>query len=192
MTPNASPMGQVYLGFRSLLVKIAIFVVMAALLAWALGGTLWPKTVTRVVGVPVVVDGVMIALVDQIGADRSTFGLAILDPQGLVSERWPQPETTTPEWSDAMSPVATPDGTAGAVAARTSDRWTVWWFDDGSRRLQGPGLRCFEVESRLEAAILLDRIALGLPPEVQSADGLEIEVAGSDDASSTSDELTPN
>ena len=34
-------MGQVVLGFRSLLVKASIFVVMAALLAWAVGGTLW-------------------------------------------------------------------------------------------------------------------------------------------------------
>lgn len=41
-------MGQVALGFRSLLAKAAIFFVMAALLAWALGGTLWPR--------PVVVD----------------------------------------------------------------------------------------------------------------------------------------
>jgi hypothetical protein len=36
-------MGQFALGIRSLLVKSAIFVVMAALLAWALGGTLFPK-----------------------------------------------------------------------------------------------------------------------------------------------------
>jgi hypothetical protein len=38
-------MGQLLLGFRSLILKIAIFVVMAALLAWALGGTLWPRPV---------------------------------------------------------------------------------------------------------------------------------------------------
>ena len=55
MTPNASPMGQVILGFRSLLVKIAVFVLMAAMLAWILGGTLWPKTAVRVVGEPVAV-----------------------------------------------------------------------------------------------------------------------------------------
>jgi hypothetical protein len=36
-------MGQVALGFRSLFIKLAIFFVMAALLAWALGGTLWPR-----------------------------------------------------------------------------------------------------------------------------------------------------
>ena len=38
-------MGQVALGFRSLLVRAAVFFVMAALLAWALGGTLWPRAV---------------------------------------------------------------------------------------------------------------------------------------------------
>lgn len=36
-------MGQFALGIRSLLFKLAIFVIMAALLAWALGGALWPR-----------------------------------------------------------------------------------------------------------------------------------------------------
>jgi hypothetical protein len=36
-------MGQAALGLRNLLVKAAIFVVLASLLAWALGGTLWPR-----------------------------------------------------------------------------------------------------------------------------------------------------
>ncbi len=36
-------MGQFALGIRSLVVKSAIFVIMAALLAWALGGTLFPR-----------------------------------------------------------------------------------------------------------------------------------------------------
>lgn len=39
-------MGQLALGFKNLLIKAAVFVVMAALLAWALGGTLWPRTET--------------------------------------------------------------------------------------------------------------------------------------------------
>ena len=41
-------MGQVALGLRSLVVRIIVFVVMAALLAWALGGTLWPRPVHAV------------------------------------------------------------------------------------------------------------------------------------------------
>lgn len=36
-------MGQLALGLRSLLVKVAIFFVLAAALAWALGGTLFPR-----------------------------------------------------------------------------------------------------------------------------------------------------
>lgn len=37
------PVGQVALGLRSLLVRSAIFFVLAAALAWALGGTLFPR-----------------------------------------------------------------------------------------------------------------------------------------------------
>ncbi|MHC5005055.1 MAG: hypothetical protein ACYTJ0_18250 [Planctomycetota bacterium] len=36
-------MGQLALGLRSLVIKSGVFFVMAALLAWALGGTLWPR-----------------------------------------------------------------------------------------------------------------------------------------------------
>lgn len=39
-------MGQVTLGLRSLAIKLAVFFVLAALLAWVLGGTLWPRPVT--------------------------------------------------------------------------------------------------------------------------------------------------
>lgn len=39
-------MGQIALGVRSLLIRLAIFFVMAILLAWALGGTLFPRPVT--------------------------------------------------------------------------------------------------------------------------------------------------
>jgi len=42
--PSYSPLlGQVALGLRSLLVRSAIFFVLAAALAWALGGTLFPR-----------------------------------------------------------------------------------------------------------------------------------------------------
>jgi hypothetical protein len=41
-------MGQVALGLRSLVVRIVVFIIMAALLAWALGGTLWPRPVSAI------------------------------------------------------------------------------------------------------------------------------------------------
>ncbi len=43
-------MGQFALGIRSLLIKGAVFFVMAALLAWTLGGALWPRTPQVAVG----------------------------------------------------------------------------------------------------------------------------------------------
>ncbi|HRP63332.1 MAG TPA: hypothetical protein PK400_08580 [Phycisphaerales bacterium] len=50
-------MGQLALGFRSLIIKLVIFVIMAALLAWALGGTLFPRphVANLLGGVPAVV-----------------------------------------------------------------------------------------------------------------------------------------
>jgi len=50
-------MSQVVLGLRSLGIKLAIFFVMAALLAWALGGTLFPRPVVVVMEA----DGVRLA-----------------------------------------------------------------------------------------------------------------------------------
>ena len=41
-------MGQVALGLRSLVFRIVVFFVMAALLAWTLGGTLWPRPVSAI------------------------------------------------------------------------------------------------------------------------------------------------
>ena len=39
-------MGQLALGVRSLIIRLVIFFFMAVLLAWALGGTLWPRPVS--------------------------------------------------------------------------------------------------------------------------------------------------
>ena len=55
--PTANPYSQVFLGFRALAVKLLIFVIMAALLAWAIGGTLWPRTTIRQIGDGVEVGG---------------------------------------------------------------------------------------------------------------------------------------
>jgi len=47
-------MGQLALGFRSVLIKASIFFVMAGLLAWILGGALFPKP--TIVNLPVAGD----------------------------------------------------------------------------------------------------------------------------------------
>lgn len=163
MTPNASPMGQVILGFRSLLVKIAVFVVMAAMLAWILGGTLWPKTAIRVVGEPVVIDGQRWVLVDQIGGrlTRSTFGFARLDDRDRPVDVWPKAEEMVPAWSDALAPVAAPDGGSGAVAYAIVDRWHVLRLDDGSVEAwrSSPDRTTEEVADRWDAARRLETFA---------------------------------
>ena len=170
MSPSANPMGQVYLGFRSLLVKFAVFVVMAALLAWAIGGTLWPRTAVGIVGAPIVIDGSRIALISQISGEYSVFGLGVLDPDGSVVDRWPKIELVLPIWRDALTPVSNSEGTAGAVAYRigaTTPKWFVREFGgvdaEGLHPLRRAGDPLHEVADRLAAARILEGFASGLP-----------------------------
>lgn len=175
-------MGQVYLGFRSLLVKLAIFVVMAALLAWAIGGTLWPRTAVGIVGSAIIIDGHRIALVDRLRSDgsRSSFALALLDGNREVVEFWPPDESERATWSDALSPVANPDATRGAAAFSSEGRWTVVEFGiptGGGHPLEGSNPEMRAVADRLEAAQALHRFTRA---EAQSAgEGVATETAGS-------------
>jgi hypothetical protein len=185
MPPNASPMGQVILGFRSLLVKIAVFVVMAAMLAWILGGTLWPKTAVRIVGEPVEVDGVRWALVDQIGGplDRATFGFARLDDRGRPIDLWPRAEDMTPAWGDAIAPVASPDGSTGAVAYAVVGEWKVLVIVNGATEdwRSTPDAVVHEKASNRWAAVRrLEEIATAAAA-AQSDDAVDASADGSTD-----------
>ena len=75
-------MGQVVLGFRSLAVKLAVFVALATVLAWILGGTLWPRPVVRLLGEPV---GAYQVVVISTDAPKATFGVALVDVHGKVT-----------------------------------------------------------------------------------------------------------
>lgn len=190
-------MGQVYLGFRSLLVKLAVFVVMAALLAWAIGGTLWPRTAVGIVGTPIDVDGSRIALVSQIGGEYSVFGLGVLGQDGRVVDRWPKAELVLPIWRDALTPVSNPTGTSGAVAYRIGTRWFVREFKgvdaEGLHPLQGPGGLLREVADRLAAARILEGFASGLP--LERSGGMQDQPPASemsDEGSSTPASSGPN
>ena len=170
-------MGQVYLGFRSLLVKLAVFVVMAALLAWAIGGTLWPRTA-------VMVDGHSIALVDRLRSDgsRAHFSLALLEQDGKVLEFWPPEKPEQETWSEALSPVANPDATRGAAAFGGDGEWSIVEFGtsstDGHPLQDGnPVIRA--VTGRLEAARVLEAFARG-----ESAQSKGVETSATGEASS--------
>ena len=197
MAPNTNPMGQVYLGFRSLLFKIAVFVVMAALLAWVLGGTLWPRVAMRPIGDPVM--GGSVVLVDQIGGDRSSYGLAILDSDGEIGSVAPSVTDPASEvWLEALAPVSDPRGEAAAVAFRRDSGWVVLRFErimatNGVGRSPAswpPGnddlAFHLEVDSRLDAARILDEFRQGRSIESSSSTdqstGTEVDATG--DASS--------
>jgi len=156
-------MWQVVLGLRSLLVKIAVFVTMAALLAWALGGTLWPRTSIRAIGAPVACDGAEIVLVHQVRAPRATFGIARIGADGEIEARTPKVEEMTPAWRDAMTAVASPDGASAAFAFEVAGRWSIGVVESPMELGSGIGWRDWPVIDRLAAARQLARFAEGLP-----------------------------
>lgn len=162
--PLAGPMGQVLLGLRSLFVRIAIFVTMAALLAWALGGTLWPRTSIRQIGTPVVCNGVPIVLVHQVREPRATYGIAAIGPEGAISVRTPKVEQMVPAWRDAMTAVASTDGGSAAFAYEVGGKWSIGVVESPMDLASGGGgWRKWPVIDRLEAARQLARFAEGLP-----------------------------
>ncbi|MGA0173777.1 MAG: hypothetical protein ACO3NL_09065 [Phycisphaerales bacterium] len=156
-------MWQVVLGLRSLLVKIAVFVVMAALLAWALGGTLWPRTSIRTIGTPVVCNGVPVVLVHQVREPRATYGIARIGAGGEIEGRTPKVEEMTPAWRDAMTAVASPDGASAAFAFEVAGKWSIGVVESPMELGSGVGWRDWPVLDRLEAARQLARFAEGLP-----------------------------
>ena len=112
-------MGQLALGFQSLLFKLAIFVVMAALLAWALGGTLWPRSQWGIVSEPL--DGWAIR-VEVTGVHEVHYHLA-----GSKDGEWVNvlPLEGADSWSSIAGPVRLPDGGI-LIAALVGDRWNFY------------------------------------------------------------------
>ena len=108
-------MGQATLAVRDFLIRVAIFVVLAALLAWAVGGTLFGSH--RVNFPAVDWDGREWA-VQVIGNGRQPDRVR----WRLLSRRGEEPWTVHPvsesgQWRDLVGPVADADGLRLAVAA---------------------------------------------------------------------------
>jgi hypothetical protein len=112
-------MGQLALGLRSLFVRASIFFVLAALLAWSLGGTLWPR--------PVSID---YRSVEHDGREwnlrLSLEGRHPVEPHWFLMKRSEgDRRVVAGPWFDAAGPVVGADGLF--IAARESDGsgWTL-------------------------------------------------------------------
>ncbi|MCH2144240.1 MAG: hypothetical protein MK082_03725 [Phycisphaerales bacterium] len=150
---------QVILGLRSLIVKSAIFFIMAALLAWALGGTLFPR--------PEVVD---FGKVSFKGGDWWLRMLAGGDQPGAV--RWylmehvggktfEQPHLHQAEdslvWLDAVGPVAA-DNVLYVGYQTARDGWQIAVFEQIA-----PVSRIVPALDRLSVERQFARVENGLP-----------------------------
>lgn len=116
--PSTSPMGQILLGFRSLALKIAVFVALAALLAWTLGGTLWPRPVIRLVGEAV---GSYQLVTISTEAPRASFGLGTVGDTGKMKVI--EPAEGEPVWDLALLRLT--DAGAPEVLYQAAGTWVT-------------------------------------------------------------------
>jgi hypothetical protein len=166
-------MGQLALGLRSLLIRLVVFFVMAALLAWALGGTLWPRAeVVRLESVPF--DGQQWFWEMSVGGRHPgevRWRLMVLDPEGegrSVDERL---------WCQVAGPVVSEGGLYYAALGCSGDRsWRI-------ERISGEGPpEVLEVPDRLAVERQLARLRAGLglqsPEMIQRQRSLVLEPPG--------------
>ncbi len=119
-------MGQLALGFRSLLVKALVFVVMAGLLAWALGGTLFPRpTVVRLPSA----NGMRWQV--AIGGDIDGMQWTLLRGDHVVLEG---------NWISVVGPEDV-GGTVWVAADAGSGGWSFWKIEEAGamETSSGPG-----------------------------------------------------
>lgn len=149
-------MGQLALGLRNVAIRFAVFFVMAALLAWALGGTLWPRAESADLPAVRLGDESWFWRVSVGGKQRGTLRWQLMVGDGLADPR-PVDER---HWRSVAGPVVDED--------------TVWY---GGRTADEGGAATWRVESRradgnhgihpvpdaLAVEQQLARIAHGLP-----------------------------
>lgn len=172
-------MSQVLLGFRNLALRIAVFVVLAAGLAWFLGGNLFPRNSLVVVATASTGPGDgqlevrLERVVRQKAASLETYlQIATLESSGPLGAggTWTRCET-----QDRLREATHP----ASVGAGTTER-AVWFVgepvDAGGAwrvyRIQPYGNcpeRMLEVADRLEAVRQLARVTAGLPLQTPEA-----------------------
>jgi len=151
-------MGQVALGFRSLLIKLAIFVIMAALLAWALGGTLWPRAEVAELD-PVSFDGREWYWRLSVGgrkAGEMRWTMMVRDAGG---EPRPWEERT---WVEVAGPVATEEMLcyAGRASFNPAEPWRLAQVEKAATSSSH-----IVMPDRLAVERQLERLKAGLPLE---------------------------
>lgn len=168
-------MGQFALGIRSLLFKAAIFVVLAALLAWALGGTLFPRPSRAEFPAANFAGHAWVWRVSVF--DRRAFEsrepLQLIEWQLLrqdVSEKeQPLADFT---WKDVAGPVNRKDRLHFAgIGAGKDKSWAIYAIDE-SAAIVGR----YPMPDRLAVEQQLARIEAGLP--IQDSETIERERRG--------------
>lgn len=168
-------MSQVLLGFRNLALRIAIFVVLAAGLAWFLGGNLFARNDLLVVSTASTGPGDgqldvrlerVIVPASKLPSERTYLQVATWDRTKPLSIKESWERCATQELLRDATPLA-------AVGAGTTER-AVWFAGEPLDaagawriyRIQPYGScpeRMLEVPDRLEAERQLARVAAGLP-----------------------------
>ena len=175
-------MSQVLLGFRNLALRIAIFVVLAAILVWLLGGNLFARNTVIALGtastgagegpVEVRIEQVVLAKTD-LSRDRAFFRVQLSDASSYSGEEIEFPERfaqvsqlveVDPGGLDravwfAGEPLQDGDGSAGV--------WRVYRITPYATVPK----TMLEVADRLEAERQLARVKAGLPLQAADAAG---------------------
>ena len=150
---------QVILGLRSLIVKSAIFFIMAALLAWALGGTLFPRPEVVDHG-KVTFNGTewwlrMLAGGDQPGAVR--WYLMARNGGKTFPQPHLHPDPDDLGWLDATGPVLA-DNVLYVAFQTARDGWQIAVFEQTA-----PVSEIVPVMDRFSVERQLARVREGLP-----------------------------
>jgi hypothetical protein len=155
---------QVLLGVRNLSLRIAVFVALAAALAWFLGGELFPRA-KSLAGSAVSGAGVSARVVlwytpDGLVSERAQWRLEIDSGSGV--------RRVEPAWTAATEPVIDANGTV-FIGGLANGNWSVWSAraaESNAETIPAAVLATFS--DRLEVERQLARVAAGLP--LQSAE----------------------
>jgi hypothetical protein len=167
-------MGQVALGFRNLFYRLAVFVLMAALLAWFLGGTLFPRA-ERADGPAVMWRGAAWRLRLSLGGDGPGSVRWELVRQAEDGKPAPWPLPGFDRWIEAAGPIASDELLYVAFRDHDSTEWTLASIKEG-------GFDTRTLPDRLEVERQFARLRNGLPLQTSveaAADRDQVIGAGS-------------